>query len=162
MLKNKKFKTVLIKILEFFAVLLVVYTIINIDSIDSFGYNLIYILSIISLVFAFIISLTQGLLKTYTKQVILGIVFILFVSVFNQYICKSISCQRSLTPLIVIIASTVSLLTFYGIESDRKKREEQEVKEKDERPFIISKPSDFEIKEEDFPEEESTEKESDK
>lgn len=71
---------------------------------------------------------------------------IIFIVVVELY-----SNQPSITPILLIISATISLLTFNAIEKDRKKQEEKAIKEEDdEKPFIISKPSDFEIKEEDF------------
>ena len=145
-MKNKKRK-ILIKSLELVAAAFTVYTILNISSFDPLDNTLIlYITSIGSMICAFVIATTQGLMKRYMESVFAFLAFLVIVTVidFNK-------CQQSIFPIIYIISATVSLLTFYTIENDRKKQAalKQEV---DDRPFIISKASDFEIKDEDFPE----------
>ena len=144
---KKKIRKILIHSLELVAAAFTVYTILNISSFDPLDNTLIlYITSIVSMICAFVIATTQGLMKRYMKSVFTAVAFLVIVTVidFNK-------CQQSIFPIIYIISATVSLLTFYTIENDRKKQAalKQEV---DDRPFIISKASDFEIKDEDFPE----------
>ena len=145
-MKNKKRK-ILIKSLELVAAAFTVYTILNISSFDPLDNTIIfYTTSIGSMICAFVIATTQGLMKRYMKSVFTAVAFLVIVTVidFNK-------CQQSIVPILFIVSATVSLLTFYTIENDRKKQAafKQEV---DDRPFIISKASDFEIKDEDFPE----------
>lgn len=142
-MKKKKY---LIRSLEFIATLLLPFTIITLGSKNGFNYTLLYITSSLSLVLAFILSITQGLLNKYTKQVFSSAVLIILVTVIELYMN-----ELSITPILFIIVASVSALTFYGVEKDRKAQEEKSLKaEEDDRPFIISKPSDFEIKESDF------------
>lgn len=144
-MKNKISKR-LIEALGYLAILLATFSIITLGSENGYDNTLVYITSSIALVFAFIVSITQELLKKYTKQVFGFLFLIIFVVVVELY-----STQPSITPILLIISATISLLTFNAIEKDRKKQEEKAIKEEDdEKPFIISKPSDFEIKEEDF------------
>ena len=145
-MKNKKRK-ILIKSLELVAIAFTVVTILNVASYDALDNALVhYTTSIGSMICAFVIATTQGLMKRYMKSVFTFLAFLVIVTVidFNK-------CQQSIVPILFIVSATVSLLTFYTIESDRKKQAtlKQEV---DDRPFIISKASDFEIKDEDFPE----------
>ena len=133
--------------MEIVAIAFTVVTILNVASYDALDNALIlYITSIVSMICAFVIATTQGLMKRYMKSVFTAVAFLVIVTVidFNK-------CQQSIIPILFIVSATVSLLTFYTIESDRKKQAtlKQEV---DDRPFIISKASDFEIKDEDFPE----------
>ncbi|MDD2489293.1 MAG: hypothetical protein PHD62_07500 [Bacteroidales bacterium] len=144
-MKNKISKR-LIEALGYLAILLATFSIITLGSENGYDNTLVYITSSIALVFAFIVSITQELLNKYTKQVFGFLFLIIFVVVVELY-----STQPSITPILLIISATISLLTFNAIEKDRKKQEEKAIKEEDdEKPFIISKPSDFEIKEEDF------------
>ena len=144
-MKNKISKR-LIEALGYLAILLATFSIITLGSENGYDNTLVYITSSIALVFAFIVSITQQLLNKYTKQVFGFLFLIIFVVVVELY-----STQPSITPILLIISATISLLTFNAIEKDRKKQEEKAIKEEDdEKPFIISKPSDFEIKEEDF------------
>ena len=133
--------------MEIVAIAFTVTTISIVASYDALDNALIlYITSIVSMICAFVIATTQGLMKRYMKSVFTFLAFLVIVTVidFNK-------CQQSIVPILFIVSATVSLLTFYTIESDRKKQAtlKQEV---DDRPFIISKASDFEIKDEDFPE----------
>lgn len=145
-MKNKISKR-FIEALGYLAILLATFSIITLGSENGYvDKNLVYITSSIALVFAFIVSITQELLNKYTKQVFGFLFLIIFIVVVELY-----SNQPSITPILLIISATISLLTFNAIEKDRKKQEEKAIKEEDdEKPFIISKPSDFEIKEEDF------------
>lgn len=144
-MKNKISKR-LIEALGYLAILLATFSIITLGSENGYDNTLVYITSSIALVFAFIVSITQELLNKYTKQVFGFLFLIIFIVVVELY-----SNQPSITPILLIISATISLLTFNAIEKDRKKQEEKAIKEEDdEKPFIISKPSDFEIKEEDF------------
>ena len=144
-MKNKISKR-LIEALGYLAILLATFSIITLGSENGYDNTLVYITSSIALVFAFIVSITQELLNKYTKQVFGFLFLIIFIVVVELY-----STQPSITPILLIISATISLLTFNAIEKDRKKQEEKAIKEEDdEKPFIISKPSDFEIKEEDF------------
>ena len=133
--------------MEIVAIAFTVTTISIVASYDALDNTLIhYITSIVSMICAFVIATTQGLMKRYMKSVFTFLAFLVIVTVidFNK-------CQQSIVPILFIVSATVSLLTFYTIENDRKKQAafKQEV---DDRPFIISKASDFEIKDEDFPE----------
>ena len=144
-MKNKISKR-FIEALGYLAILLATFSIITLGSENGYDNTLVYITSSIALVFAFIVSITQELLNKYTKQVFGFLFLIIFIVVVELY-----STQPSITPILLIISATISLLTFNAIEKDRKKQEEKAIKEEDdEKPFIISKPSDFEIKEEDF------------
>jgi len=144
-MKNKISKR-FIEALGYLAILLATFSIITLGSENGYDNTLVYITSSIALVFAFIVSITQQLLNKYTKQVFGFLFLIIFVVVVELY-----STQPSITPILLIISATISLLTFNAIEKDRKKQEEKAIKEEDdEKPFIISKHSDFEIKEEDF------------
>ncbi|MDD4002358.1 MAG: hypothetical protein PHU35_06155 [Bacteroidales bacterium] len=144
-MKNKISKR-FIEALGYLAILLATFSIITLGSENGYDNTLVYITSSIALVFAFIVSITQQLLNKYTKQVFGFLFLIIFIVVVELY-----SNQPSITPILLIISATISLLTFNAIEKDRKKQEEKAIKEEDdEKPFIISKPSDFEIKEEDF------------
>jgi len=144
-MKNKISKR-FIEALGYLAILLATFSIITLGSENGYDNTLVYITSSIALVFAFIVSITQELLNKYTKQVFGFLFLIIFIVVVELY-----SNQPSITPILLIISATISLLTFNAIEKDRKKQEEKAIKEEDdEKPFIISKPSDFEIKEEDF------------
>ena len=145
-MKNKISKR-FIEALGYLAILLATFSIITLASENGYvDKNLVYITSSIALVFAFIVSITPELLNKYTKQVFGFLFLIIFIVVVELY-----SNQPSITPILLIISATISLLTFNAIEKDRKKQEEKAIKEEeDEKPFIISKPSDFEIKEEDF------------
>lgn len=144
-MKNKISKR-LIEALGYLAILLATFSIITLGSENGYDNTLVYITSSIALVFAFIVSITQQLLNKYTKQVFGFLFLIIFIVVVELY-----SNQPSITPILLIISATISLLTFNAIEKDRKKQEEKAIKEEDdEKPFIISKHSDFEIKEEDF------------
>ena len=145
-MKNKKRK-ILIQSLQYVAIGFTVATIFNVASYDALDNALVhYTTSIGSMICAFVIATTQGLMKRYMKSVFTAVAFLVIVTVidFNK-------CQQSIIPILFIVSATVSLLTFYTIENDRKKQAalKQEV---DDRPFIISKASDFEIKDEDFPE----------
>lgn len=136
--------------MEIVAIAFTVTTISIVASYDALDNTLIlYITSIVSMICAFVIATTQGLMKRYMKSVFTAVAFLVIVTVidFNK-------CQQSIVPILYIVSATVSLLTFYTIENDRKKQAalKQEV---DDRPFIISKASDFEIKDEDFPQEDS-------
>lgn len=133
--------------MEIVAIAFTVTTISIVASYDALDNTLIlYITSIVSMICAFVIATTQGLMKRYMGSVFTFLAFLVIVTVidFNK-------CQQSIVPILFIVSATVSLLTFYTIENDRKKQAafKQEV---DDRPFIISKASDFEIKDEDFPE----------
>lgn len=148
-MKNK-IRKILIQSLQYVAIGFTVATIFNVASYDALDNTLIlYITSIVSMICAFVIATTQGLMKRYMKSVFTAVAFLVIVTVidFNK-------CQQSIVPILYIVSATVSLLTFYTIENDRKKQAalKQEV---DDRPFIISKASDFEIKDEDFPQEDS-------
>lgn len=143
-MKNKITKR-LIEALGYLAILLATFSIITLGSENGHDITLEYITSSIALVFAFIVSITQGLFNKYTKQVFGFLFLIIFIVVVELF-----SNQPSITPILLIISATISLLTFNAIEKDRKKDEENIVSKEDDRPFIISKPSDFEIKEEDF------------
>ena len=145
-MKNK-IRKILIQSLELVAIAFTVVTILNVASYDALDNALVlYTTSIGSMICAFVIATTQGLMKRYMKSVFTFLAFLVIVTVidFNK-------CQQSIVPILFIVSATVSLLTFYTIENDRKKQAalKQEV---DDRPFIISKASDFEIKDEDFPE----------
>ncbi|MFA7082615.1 MAG: hypothetical protein WC135_08400 [Bacteroidales bacterium] len=144
---KKKIRKILIQSLELVATAFTVVTILNVASYDALDNALVhYTTSIGSMICAFVIATTQGLMKRYMKSVFAAVAFLVIVTVidFNK-------CQQSIVPILFIVSATVSLLTFYTIENDRKKQAalKQEV---DDRPFIISKASDFDIKEEDFPE----------
>lgn len=133
--------------MEIVAIAFTIMTILKLSSFDPLDNTIrYYITSVGSMICAFVIATTQGLMKRYMKSVFTFLAFLVIVTVidFNK-------CQQSIVPIIYIISATVSLLTFYTIENDRKKQAalKQEV---DDRPFIISKASDFEIKDEDFPE----------
>lgn len=142
-MKNKK---TLYRILEFAAIVLLAFTITTLGSNNGDNYTLFYITSSISLVLAFIVSITQGLLNKYTKHVFGFAFVIILVTVIELYLN-----ERSITPILFNIVASSSALTFYGVEKDRKAQEEKSLKtEEDDRPFIISKPSDFEINKEDF------------
>ena len=145
-MKNK-IRKILIQSLELVAIAFTVVTILNVASYDALDNALVhYTTSIGSMICAFVIATTQGLMKRYMKSLFTFLAFLVIVTVidFNK-------CQQSIVPILFIVSATVSLLTFYTIENDRKKQAalKQEV---DDRPFIISKASDFEIKDEDFPE----------
>ncbi len=149
-----KKKKNLYRILEFVAMVLLTSSIITLgskngDSGDN--YIFIYITSSISLVLAFIVSITQGLLNKYTKHVFGFAFLIILVTVIEFYLN-----EHSITPILFNIVASASALTFYGVEKDRKAQEEKASKtEEDEIPYILSKPSDFEINESDFEVEES-------
>lgn len=147
-MKRKKY---LIRSLEFVAMVLLAFTITTLGSKNGFNYILLYITSSLSLVLAFIVSITQGLLNKYTRQVFGFAGLIILVTVIELYLN-----ELSNTPILFNIVASASALTFYGVEKDRKSQEEKASKtEEDDRPFIISKSSDFEINESDFEVEES-------
>ena len=142
-MKRKKY---LIRILDFVAMVLLTFTIITLDSKNGDNHTLLYITSSISLVLAFIVSITQGLLNKYTKHVFGFAFVIILVTVIELYLN-----ERTITPILFNIVAFASALTFYEVEKDRKAQEEKASKtDDDDRPFIISKPSDFEINEKDF------------
>lgn len=102
------------------------------------------ILSSIGLGIAFILALTQGLLKKHLKNVIL-------ISCLYAFIILLMIIDREidLSLIIINIVGTSSILTYYNMSINA--QEEKTLKsEEDEIPYIISKPSDFEIKESDF------------
>lgn len=143
-----KIRKILINSLGYIAILLAVFSITTLGSAIGYDNALVCITSSIALVFAFIVSITQGIFNKYTKQVFGFLFLIIFIVVVELYIN-----QPSITPILLIISATISLLTFNAIEKDRKKQEEKTIKEEDDdRPFIVSKPSDFEINEKDFEE----------
>ncbi|MFA6706129.1 MAG: hypothetical protein WCS10_08060 [Bacteroidales bacterium] len=124
-MKNKISKR-LIEALGYLAILLATFSIITLGSENGYDNTLVYITSSIALVFAFIVSITQELLNKYTKQVFGFLFLIIFVVVVELY-----STQPSITPILLIISATISLLTFNAIEKDRKKQEEKAIKEED-------------------------------
>jgi len=124
-MKNKISKR-LIEALGYLAILLATFSIITLGSENGYDNTLVYITSSIALVFAFIVSITQQLLNKYTKQVFGFLCLIIFVVVVELY-----STQPSITPILLIISATISLLTFNAIEKDRKKQEEKAIKEED-------------------------------
>ena len=141
-----KKKKNLYRILEFVAIVLLAFTITTLGSKNGDNNILLYITSSLSLVLAFIVSITQGLLNKYTRHVFGFAFVIILVTVIELYLNG-----LSYTPILFNIVASTSALTFYGVEKDRKAKEEKALKaEEDDRPFIISKPSDFEIKESDF------------
>lgn len=137
-----KKKKNLYRILESVSIALVSLTSVNVGDEGRLLYYL--ILSSIGLSIAFILAITQGLLKEYSKSLIL-------VSCLYAFLILLMIIDRKidLSFIIINIAATISTLTYYNMS--RKAKEEKVLKaEEDDRPFIISKPSDFAIKESDF------------
>lgn len=153
---NKKTQKILIKVAYFLATTTGVFTLVMLGSNSGHNLTLLYTTSSISVVMALFLASTQGLFNKYTKSVLSFLFLIVFSIVVDLF-----SCQSSIMPILFIFSATVSLLTFYGIESDREKDDGAALKQEvDDRPFIISKASDFEIKEEDFPVDESSDDQS--
>lgn len=135
-------KKTLYRILEFASMNLAILTTVSVGNEEHFLRY--FILSSIGLSIAFILALTQGLLK---KQLITVILisclyaFLIFLMIIDREI--------DLSFIILNIVATSSILTYCNM--NRKAQEEKSSKiEEDEIPYIISKPSDFEIKESDF------------
>jgi len=137
-----KKKKNLYRILELISIGLVTLTAVSVGEEGRLLYYL--ILSSIGLSIAFILAITQGLLKEYSKSVILVSFLYAFLILF-----MIIDSKIDLSFIILNIATAISTLTYYNMS--RKAQAEKPLKaEEDDRPFIISKPSDFEIKESDF------------
>ena len=137
-----KKKKNLYRILELVSIALVSLTSVNVGDEGRLLYYL--ILSSIGLCIAFILAITQGLLKEYSKTVILVSCLYVFLILF-----MIIDSKIDLSFIILNIAVAISTITYYNMS--RKAQAEKALKaEEDDRPFIISKPSDFEIKESDF------------
>ena len=137
-----KKKKILYRVFELISISLVALTA---TSVGDGGHLLRYlILSSIGLSIAFILAITQGLLKKNSKSVIL--VFSIYAFLILLMIIDS---KIDLSFIILNIAAAISTLTYYNMS--RKAQEEKASKtDDDDRPFIISKPSDFEINEKDF------------
>ena len=142
MLKNKR----IIKGLELFAYLILISTIINLGSISSSDNIYFYILSSFSLIISFILSLTQGFFKKYSSSVISYVALVLIIMIVEFF-----SNEFSFTIILLNIVASTVCLTFYKIEKDRKEVfEDSQEQKQDNAPYIISKPSNFEINEKDF------------
>ena len=142
MLKNKR----IIKGLELFAYLILISTIINLGSISSSDNIYFYILSSFSLIISFILSLTQGFFKKYSSSVISYVALVLIIMIVEFF-----ANEFSFTIILLNIVASTVCLTFYKIEKDRKEVfEDSQEQKQDNAPYIISKPSNFEINEKDF------------
>ncbi|MDD2530507.1 MAG: hypothetical protein PHN41_04690, partial [Bacteroidales bacterium] len=135
-----------LKTLEVIVYTILISTVISLGSSLYSDYDYFFITSFISLSFSFILSLTQGFFKRYSKTLIAYFLLLLIVVIFEFNTIAS-----SLTLILLNLLSSVFCLSFYYIEKDRKQEiENNKEKEQDNAPFIISNPSYFEINEKDF------------
>lgn len=143
MLKNK----IVLKTLEVIVYAIIVSTVINLGSTSNRGFDYYFlIVSFISLILSFILSLTQGFFKRYSRTLIAYFLSLLIVVIFEFNTIVS-----SLTLILLNLLSSVFCLSFYYIEKERKQEiENNKEKEQDNAPYIISNPSNFEINEKDF------------
>ncbi|HBN06154.1 MAG TPA: hypothetical protein DD434_10275 [Bacteroidales bacterium] len=142
MLKNKR----IIKGLEISAYLILTFTIISIGLNPSRDNIYFYILSSLSLILSFILSLTQGFFKKYSSSVISYVALVLIIMIVEFF-----SNEFSYTIILLNIVASTVCLTFYKIEKDRKEVvEDSQEQNQDNAPYIISNPSNFEINEKDF------------